>query len=460
MTPTFQSRRALVVGLGRSGLSAAKFLAGRGAVVSATDSQTEAALGPVAATLSSLGVELHLGGHEPDLFLRQDLVVVSPGVPWDLPPLVEARRRGVEVIGEVELAAPFLQGRVIGITGSNGKTTTTALTGHLLRGAGLPVQVGGNIGAPLPPVIDMVATSTPDIWNVVELSSFQLESTRTFRAAIGVALNVTPDHLDRHFTFEQYAAAKGRLFATQEAGDYAILNAGDPVCVGYAAQTRATPVWFSRTVAVNLGTSVSGGWIVFRRDGAETRLAEVAAVPIRGDHNLENSLAACAAAFLAGASPESIGQALPAFRAVEHRLEFVRRVGGVDYYNDSKATNVDATEKALLAFDGNLWPILGGKDKGGDFRPLRDLLHEKAKAVLLIGAGAPRIAEHLGDAVTLVNAGTIERALDYAAAHAASGDTVLLAPACASFDQFQNYEHRGRVFKQLVHALREPVPQT
>jgi UDP-N-acetylmuramoylalanine--D-glutamate ligase len=460
MTPTFQSRRALVVGLGRSGLSAAKFLAEHGAMVSVTDSQPEAALGNVAATLRALGVEMHLGGHEPDVFLRQDLVVVSPGVPWDLPPLIEARRRGVEVIGEVELAAPFLQGRVIGITGSNGKTTTTALTGHLLRGAGLAVQVGGNIGAPLPPVIDMVATSTPDTWNVVELSSFQLESIRTFRAAIGVALNVTPDHLDRHYTFEQYATAKGRLFATQEAGDYAILNAGDPVCVGYASQTRATPVWFSRTDAVSFGTAVSGGWIVFRRNGAETRLAEVAAVPIRGDHNLENSLAACAAAFLAGASPDAIGQALPEFRAVEHRLEFVRRVGGVDYYNDSKATNVDATEKALRAFDGHLWVVLGGTDKGGDFRPLRDLLREKAKAVLLIGVGAPRIAEHLGDAVTLVNAGTIERALDHAAAQAASGDTVLLAPACASFDQFQNYEHRGRVFKQLVHALREPVPHT
>jgi UDP-N-acetylmuramoylalanine--D-glutamate ligase len=453
MTRSLERRRALIVGLGRSGQAAARFLAGQGAIVSANDTKTEAALGPVAGVLRSLGVTLCLGSHHPEFFFQHDLIVVSPGVPWDLPALAAARSRGIEVVGEVELAAAYLQGRIIGITGANGKTTTTALTGHLLRGAGLAVQVGGNIGAPFPPVIEMVAASTPETWNVIELSSFQLESIQTFRAGIGVALNVTPDHLDRHHTFEQYAAAKGKLFSNQQPGDYAILNADDPVCVSYAAPARATPVWFSRTQPVALGTTLRGGWIVFCRGGAETRLAETAAVPLRGGHNLENTLAACAAAFLAGAAPDAIRRALPEFQGVEHRLEFVRRLGGVEYYNDSKATNVDATEKALLAFDGNLWVILGGKDKGGDYAPLRGLLRRKAKMVLLVGAAAPRIAEHLGDAAPLVESGTLDQAVSYAARHAAPGDTVLLAPACASFDQFENYEHRGRVFKQLVEAL-------
>jgi UDP-N-acetylmuramoylalanine--D-glutamate ligase len=317
--------------------------------------------------------------------------------------------------------------------------------------------VGGNIGAPLPPVTDMVAASTPETWNVIELSSFQIESIRTFRAHIGIALNVTPDHLDRHHSFEQYAAAKGRLFSTQLPQDYAVLNADDPVCVEYAAATRATPVWFSRTQAVALGTSVAGGWIVFRREGVETRLAEVASVPIRGDHNLENTLAACAAAFLAGAPPETIGPSVSGFRAVEHRLEFVRSVGGVDYYNDSKATNIDATEKALRAFDGNLWVILGGEGKkGSDYSALQDLLRRRAKAALLVGASARRIASQLDATVQRIECGTVNRAVAYAAEHALPGDTVLLAPGDASFDQFENYEHRGRVFKQLVHALPGP----
>ncbi len=448
--------KALVVGLGRSGMSAAVFMTSRGARVTATDSQPESALGPAVSSLRAAGVELRLGGHDQDLFLGQDLIVVSPGVPWEMDALAAARARGIEVIGEVELAARYLRGRIIGVTGSNGKTTTTILIGHLLRESGLPVQVGGNVGHPYPPVTAMVETSRPEMWNVIELSSFQLESIQRFHAGIAVALNVTPDHLDRHGTFERYAAAKGMLFATQKEGDFAVLNADDPTCAAYAFRTRGEAVWFSRSRAAEPGAFVRNGQIVFRRGGVETPLADVAAIPIRGAHNLENTLAAAAAAFLAGAPAGAIQQAIATFRAVEHRLEFVRRLHGVDYYNDSKATNVDATLKALDAFEKDLWVILGGKDKDSDYTLLRDRLRAKARGVLLVGAAAPKIAEQIAGSAPLIQAGTIESAVAYARSHARPGDTVLLAPACASFDQFENYEHRGRVFKQIVRAL-EPA---
>lgn len=447
------NRRALVVGLGRSGLAAARFLAARGAAVTVTDTKTAAAVGKAAETLRGLGAELALGGHQPEVFLAPELIVVSPGVPWDLEPLVEARRRGIEVVGEVELASWYLPGRIIGVTGANGKTTTTALIGHLLRESGVPVQVGGNVGLPYPPAIDLVESSTAGTWNVLELSSFQLESIRTFRAHIGVVLNVTPDHLDRHGTFEAYAAAKERLFLNQQTDDYAVLNADDATCTGYGERVRSQIVWFSRTRELGSGASVRAGEIVMRRGSETASLAEVARIPIRGPHNLENTLAATTAAWLAGAPAEAIRRAVPTFKAVEHRLEFVRQVAGVDYYNDSKATNVDATQKALEAFAGNLWVILGGKDKGSDYTVLRDLVRRKARAVLLIGAAAEKIAGQLGGAAPLLEAGTIDRAVELASERACPGDTVLLAPACASFDQFENYEHRGRVFKELVRAL-------
>ncbi len=448
-----KNKRALVVGLGRSGEAAARFLATRGAQVTATDSLPEEKLGAAAETLRGLGVRLALGGREEARFEEQELIVVSPGVPWDLAPLAAARKRGAEVIGEVELAARFLRGPVIGVTGSNGKTTTTALIGHLLRESGVEAQVGGNIGKPYPAATDLVETSRDGKWNVLELSSFQLESIRTLRAHIAVVLNVTPDHLDRHGTFEAYALAKSRVFLNQRPEDFAVLNADDPVCVGYREKTPARVVWFSRTRELQCGTSVQAGRVVVRRSGEETRLAETAQIALRGAHNLENLLAAASAAWLAGAPPEAIARAAATFRAVEHRLEFVRRVRGVEYYNDSKATNVDATVKALESFAGGLWVILGGKDKGGDYRALRELLRARARGVLLIGAAAEKIARQLEGAAPLAEAGTLERAVALAAERAQAGDTVLLAPACASFDQFENYEHRGRVFKELVNRL-------
>jgi UDP-N-acetylmuramoylalanine--D-glutamate ligase len=351
------------------------------------------------------------------------------------------------VIGEVELAAPFLKGHTIGITGSNGKTTTTSLVGHILRESGVLVQVGGNIGLPVTAMLD---SSRDDGWNVLELSSFQLETIAEFRAEIALALNVTQNHLDRHHTFENYAAAKQRLFETHLEGDWAVLNAEDPVCVSYAAHTAATVQWFSSRAKVEPGAQLCGDKLVV----LGKLLMTAGEIPIRGRHNIENVLAAALAASRVGVAHQDIAAAVRTFRAVEHRLEFVRTVRGVDFYNDSKATSVDATLKALDAFPGGLWVILGGKDKGSDYRVLREPLAAKARAALLIGAAAEKIAGHLQGAVELVRAGTVEAAIRHAMAHAAPGDTVLLAPACASFDQFQSYEHRGRVFKEIAQQLR------
>ena len=431
---------ALVVGMKKSGVASAALLAREGARVRATD------LKPLDGLPGVRELDIPFSRQNAAVFEGAELIVLSPDVPSDLAPLVEARGRGVPVVGEVELAAPFLKGRTIGITGSNGKTTTTSLAGHILRESGVPVQVGGNIGLP---VTAMVDASREDGWNVLELSSFQLETIFEFRAHIALALNVTQNHLDRHHTFENYAAAKGRLFETQRAGDYAVLNADDAVCVAYAGRSAAAPQWFSSRREVAPGATLRGDTLML--DGKF--LMRAGEIPIRGRHNVENVLAASIAAARAGVSHEAIAAAVRSFRAVEHRLEFVRSVSGVEFYNDSKATSVDATLKAVDAFPGGLWVILGGKDKGLEYTALREPLAAKAHAALLIGAAAPKIADQLQGAVPLVPAKTIEAAIAHAYAHAVPGDTVLLAPACASFDQFQSYEHRGQFFKQIVNQL-------
>jgi UDP-N-acetylmuramoylalanine--D-glutamate ligase len=432
---------ALVVGMKKSGVAAAALLAREGAVVRATD------LNPLGQLPGVRELNIPFAQQTPEVFESADLIVLSPDVPADLAPLAEARRRGVPVIGEVELAAPFLKGRTIAITGSNGKTTTTTLVGHILHEAGVAVQVGGNIGLPVTAMLD---TSRENGWNVLELSSFQLETIFEFRAHIALALNVTQNHLDRHHTFRNYAAAKGRIFATQRPGDFAVLNAEDAVCVSYAALTAATPQWFSSRKKVEPGATLCGDKLIL--DGK--LLMPAGDIPIRGRHNIENVLAAAIAAARAGVSREAIAAAVRTFRAVEHRLEFVRSLNGVEFYNDSKATSVDATLKAVDAFPGGLWVILGGKDKGLEYTALREPLAAKAHAALLIGAAAPKIADQLQGAVPLVPAKTLEAAISHAYAHAVPGDTVLLAPACASFDQFQSYEHRGQIFKQIVNQLQ------
>ncbi len=420
-----KNKRVLVVGMEKSGLASVAFLRERGANVTATDMHPH----------QVEGAPFLLQRDAP--FFDSDLIVTSPGVPNDLPELEAARGRGIPVMGEVELAAPYLLGKTIGITGSNGKTTTTAMVGHILESAGIPSRTGGNIGTP---VTAMVATSRQDQWNVLELSSFQLETIREFRAEIAVCLNVTQNHLDRHHTFEAYAAAKSNLFRSQLPEDYAVLNRDDAQCRTFASVGRGHKVWFGESY-------LKEGEIFI----GEERLMRAAELPVRGHHNVENAMAAANAAHLAGVPLDVIANALMTFEAVEHRLEFVRKVKGVDYYNDSKATSVDATKKALESFDGRLWVILGGKDKGSDYSVLEPLLREKARGVLLIGSATPLIEAQL--ALPTERLETLGGAVGRAYAASRPGDTVLLAPACASFDQFQSYEHRGRAFKDLVRAL-------
>ena len=430
MNMRIEGATVLVAGMAKSGLAAAALLLKKGARVIACDSK------PVDTT--ELGIEFRL--QSPAAFKGIDLIVLSPGVP------VNAVPTGIPVIGELELAASFLKGPTIGITGSNGKTTTTSLVGHILEGSGIPFQIGGNIG--LPPTA-MVDSSQDGQWNVLELSSFQLETIQDFRAEIGVCLNITPDHLDRHGTLDAYAGSKRRLFETQTENDYAVLNADDKICSGFPARAKSKIVWFSLEHAV----PGPGFWLegnMLRDEGGP--LMEAAEIPVRGRHNIENTLAAATTARLAGASLTQIGDAVKTFRAVEHRLEFVRNWNGIDFYNDSKATNVDATLKAINAFESGLWVILGGKDKDSDYTVLRAPL-KKAKAALLIGAAAVKIDGQIMGSTTLIQCGDMKTAVETASTQATKGDTVLLAPACASFDQFDNYEHRGRVFKSIVNGL-------
>jgi len=444
-----EGKRVLVVGLARTGETVSLFAAGYGAKVTATDEKPESALVETAAKLRAAGVKLDLGGHSPAAFFEQDLIVVSPGVPANLPALALARVAGIPVWSEIELAWRFLRGKLVGITGSNGKTTTTSLVAHILKTAGIPTLTGGNIGVPL---LSLVERSTDSSVTVAELSSFQLEEIEKFRPEIGVLLNLTPDHLDRHASFEEYTAAKMRLFENQLDRDAAVLNADDPEV------TRRMPsgphiYWFSRQKRVAEGAFLRDGQIIFRTDGSEFVVGRRDEIPLRGEHNVENVLAACAAAYLAGADPAAIANGVKTFSGVEHRLEFVGEIGGVDFYNDSKATNVDAALKAIEAFPGPLLVILGGKDKGSPYTPLVEPLRQRARLAILIGAAAEKIARDFGDAVPFVHAGTLDRAVQMAVDRAQPSDTVLLAPACSSFDQFENYEERGRAFKQLVAKL-------
>ena len=442
-------KRVLVVGLGKSGVASALFLQARGARVTVSDTKSGDELRNEIPMLLDHGITVETGGHGERTFRGQDLIVVSPGVPVDAPPLVQARAMGGTVIGEVELAAQFLPVPIVAITGSNGKTTTTALTGEIIAAGGFQTLVGGNIGTP---AISLAERAKPDSVIVLEVSSFQLETIETFRPKVAVVLNVTPDHLDRHRTFEVYVDAKARIFENQHSQDFSLLNADDPTCAAMAARTKAQVFWFSRQKEVRQGTWVHEGNIFFR-DGAQQReIMQVAEIPLKGAHNLENVLAAVCAGALMGSAPKKIRQAVRDFKAVEHRLEFVATIRGVDYYNDSKATNVDATIKALESFPANIHLILGGKDKGSDYTVLNDLLRQRVKRVYTIGAAAAKIESQL-KGVEVVHAETLENALRRANAVAQEGDVVLLAPACASFDQFKNYEQRGQVFKEIVQAL-------
>ena len=445
-------RPVTVVGLARSGVAACRLLRALGADVTGTDGRAADGLLPEARTLAREGVRLVLGGHPPEAFQSAQLVVVSPGVPADHPALDDCRARGVPVVGEIELAYRTMTAEFVAITGTNGKTTTTALTGTLLAESGRPVLVGGNIGRPL---AAEALTFPGDGWVVAEVSSFQLETTDAFRPHVAAVLNVTPDHLDRHGSLDAYADAKARIFRAQGPGDWAVLNADDPGAARLASRVTARLVWFSRRQAVPRGAWVHDGWVTLGLDSGVQAVCPVSDVFLRGAHNLENVLAATACAGALGVSPERLRAAIRAFRAVPHRLEWVRDRGGVAFYNDSKGTNVDATLKALAAFDEPIVLIAGGRDKGQRFDGLAEAARGRVKAAVVIGEGRATLGPALRAVTQVEEAESMGEAVRRAAALAVAGDVVLLSPACASFDLFRDYEHRGTVFAEEVRALPE-----
>jgi UDP-N-acetylmuramoylalanine--D-glutamate ligase len=448
-----KGKKVLVVGLGKSGLAAALFLRHSGAHVTVSDARSAEALAKDIPALLEEGIMVEAGGHGLLTFRRQDLIVVSPGVPLNTPELAQVRSFGLPVIGELELAACFLKGKMLAITGSNGKTTTTMLVGDILAQAGIANLVGGTIGAP---VVALIDDSTDETWSVLEVSSFQLESTDRFHPGIAVILNITPDHLERHGSFENYARAKERIFAAQNAQDCLVLNADNARAAEAASRSAARVFWFSIEHAVEQGAWVEDGYVVYRsqKDAPVESVMPLGGIPLKGEHNVENVLAAVCAARLAGAPVDAIRSAVENFRAIEHRLEYVATLNGVEFYNDSKATNVDATAKAIASFNSGIHLILGGKDKGSDYAQLAQLLRARVRAVYTIGSAAAKIESQLRGVVSILSCETLDKAVSAAAGAARPGEVVLLAPACSSFDQFEGYEHRGRVFKELVGERR------
>jgi UDP-N-acetylmuramoylalanine--D-glutamate ligase len=445
-------KRIVVVGLARSGIAAARFLHQRGAIVAATDRAEEDRLGPEIKTLTGMGIQLELGGHRPELFTAADLVVLSPGVPHTLPPLAAARARGVPVIGEMELACRFIAEPIVAVTGTNGKTTVTELVGAMLAASGRQVFVGGNIGTPL---ISHVAGGARVDVVVVEVSSFQLDTIETFRPAVGVLLNITHDHLDRYDDFETYAASKMRLFANQRPGDVAILNADDPMIQARTGDLRNRTLFFGRTEHAAAHVAVTGRTLALRMPGREAVALSLAGFRLRGPHNAENAAAASLAALAADGTVAGLQTVLNTFAPSPHRLETIARLDGVEYVNDSKATNVDAVRRGLDSFNARVVLIMGGVDKGGDFGLLRDAVRERGRALVLLGGARKRILAALGGLVPTAEASSMRPAVAAARTMAAAGDVVLLAPGCASFDLYANYQERGDDFRREVMRLME-----
>jgi UDP-N-acetylmuramoylalanine--D-glutamate ligase len=447
-------KKVLVIGAARSGIASARFLAQRGATVALNDRKPLNEWPAAALDLKTEGVGT-LAGDPPGWLLDQiDLVVVSPGVPTKAIPIRYADRRGAEVIGEIELASRFLRGRIVAITGTNGKTTTTSLIGQMLSDAGINVQVGGNIGTAL---ISMVESSRDDGWTVVEVSSFQLETIVNFHPTLAAVLNVTPNHMDRYESVMDYASAKHRIFMNQTAGDVAILNADDEIVSSWANGLRAHVVKFSVKTEPAEGLFLRGRELISRTRGGERVLMTRDDMKLRGIHNVENVLAALAAGLACGAAPESLRKTVKRFHPVEHRLEEVGEISGVRFFNDSKATSVDATIKALEAFaddPGKIVLILGGLGKKAPYSPLASLVRQRVRKMILIGEDAPVIEKDLGSEAAFEHAKSMHDAVVKSFAAAQPGDIVLLAPACASFDMFDSFEHRGRVFKEEVLGLR------
>lgn len=450
-----KGRKTLVLGAGKSGITSAKFLAERGAVVALHDKKEVESWSDAARSLKETHNIGLIGGQIPSWLLDQiDLVVISPGVPTNTIPARYVDRKDGEVIGEVELAYRFMKGRIVGITGSNGKTTTTTLIGELLKTSGINTQVGGNIGTPL---VSLTESSTENSWTVCELSSFQLETIVNFRPNVGLALNVTPNHMDRYDFFSDYAAAKHRLFMNQTADDVAILNADDEITASWAKGLKANVVMFSTAKQLDEGLFLRGNDLVCRSNDKEKVLTTRNEMTLRGIHNVQNVLAGLAAGLACGASPESMRETVANFKAVEHRLEFVKEINRVKFYNDSKATSVDATLKALEALSdgqGKVVLILGGRGKNAPYEPLAELIKANVRKLVLIGEDADNIESQLGNYAEVVRASTMQDAVEKSFESAEKGDSVLLAPACASFDMFNSYEERGKIFKFEVLNLK------
>ena len=451
-----KGRKTLVLGAGKSGITSARFLAERGAVVALHDKREVESWSDEARSLKESHNVGLMGGQIPSWLLDQiDLVVISPGVPTNTIPAKYVDRKDGEVIGEVELAYRFMKGRIVGITGSNGKTTTTTLISELLKNSGIETQVGGNIGTAL---ITLTETSSENSWTVCELSSFQLETIVNFRPKVAMCLNVTPNHMDRYDLFSDYAAAKHRIFMNQTADDVALLNADDEITASWKQGLQANVVMFSTVEELEEGLFLRGNDLVCRANGKEKVLTTRNEMTLRGIHNVQNILAGLAAGLACGASPDSMQATIANFKAVEHRLEFVKELKGVKFYNDSKATSVDATLKALEALsDGNgkIVLILGGRGKNAPYQPLAELIKANVRQLILIGEDADNIENQLGNYTEVVRATTMQEAVEKSFESAKIGDSVLLAPACASFDMFNSYEQRGSIFKNAVLGLTD-----
>lgn len=444
----FDGKKILIVGLGRTGLAVAAFLKRRGAELTIADTATEAQLGAAAATVKEMGVRLELGPHRAAPFTQTDLIVLSPGVPHTLAPIAIARKNGVPVWGEFEMASRFIREPIIGVTGTNGKTTTTTLLGDMLKRSGKTVFVGGNIGNPLIGYVD--ATERVD-WIVAEVSSFQLDTIEMFRPRIGVLLNITEDHLDRYDDFNAYARSKGKMFINQQKEDIAVLNGSDPTVHTVTESIQSRKWRFDRDPKAAPEAFIQDQAITFHTAGIRQSLPlDRSQAVLSGRHNAENIAAAALATLAAGGNMQGIRCALSAYKGLPHRLEYVATKEGVRYINDSKATNVDAVEKALTAFGEPIVLIMGGRDKGGDFKTLTERVRRQVKHLILLGEAAVKIASVLGRTTSTEIVSTLDEAVSRAEAAAGSGDVVLLSPGCTSFDQFQSYAQRGDTFRRAV----------
>ena len=444
-----QGKRVLVVGLARTGIATAKFLKTKDSLVTTTEVKPKEEMGEALQELKEMDIKAEWGGHRAETFLKQDILVVSPGVDLSIEPIQKAVKQGVRVISEIELAYHFIHVPIIAVTGTNGKTTTTLLIGEMLKEDGKKAGVGGNVGEPL-----ILFADGKDRWEVlvVEISSFQLEAIEDFRPRISVLLNITEDHLDRYPSYDDYIEAKVRIFTNQNSGDLAVLNRDDPIVMQYKEEVKAKKVLFSLREKLEEGT-FSNGQTIFHKLGGRGEEYSLAKVPLKGIHNVENMMAALTAARIFGCSKKAIQDTLNRFEGLEHRLEFVREIRGVRFYNDSKGTNVGSVVKSLQSFSEPVILIAGGKDKNGDLNPLKELIQKRVKHLILIGEAKERMNRELGGLTDTAMAKTMEEAVRLAHQKAKEGEVVLLSPACSSFDMFKDYKERGKVFKETVKKI-------